>query len=1306
MNYTNQAEQYYLCFYLPSLPDLTLTKYNVLDGSGVKHVIEKHGMFLRQLHRLGFEKGVNAHLLYEFYPDETRGSRLKVLFYVTADDPSKLRNIQDFVNSSVLSPYYPLYCYDTICSTHLDEDGNAALISLNGNDIVIDAEELTKDDVEMIRSSILFRHCSPDGSYRICANVTEKNGRLPFPEIYTHAAFVSKRVESVYNAATNTNLFAMMEWEPDKQGRMYQVLKLMEGYNCYAAVRVDLFPVERMYDITGEVSYLAIREACDYSGSGYNRMCDNLLRRWDDYRAQASRQPLFHANIVTLADSEDVAVMLADSIAAEAVGSGTYDIPVVSMEEQCNAYWHDDMPLSMDDACRDSFLPELREQEDLYHHLQLFRLEEIRPMFSFPALYPGESIEIRKETEPNWEDLQSDEKAEMIHLGTTSAGYPVDFPLSLLCKHAFIGGVPGFGKTNTMLSLATKIWRDTGEGEHVPFLIFEPAKQEYRTLLLTRGMEAVTLFSPGADSRFPLHINPFEFPVGLTLDTHIQNLNQIFAGAFSLPMPSPHYIDTCIQLAYLAKGWNINERNTGKKYYPTMQELYDLLEDEVRNSAYVGETRGNLEGVLKVRVGSLLKRSAGLVYNVRHSSIRPEEWIERPVIIELEQLGEGPSNFMTLLISTLIREALAVKRMMPVSNEEKQREVQHVIFYEEAHNLIGTATEQQDAYSIDPKISATKYLVKMLAEVRALREGIVIADQLPSEMASQVLKNTGMKIGHRLTATDDRKKLGGTMAATPVDLEAQGVFRVGEALIFYEDLLRPFRIQVDEWEKDDPRGKARYDSPSDEELLRQMRDRPLYRAQLQTSADLICKRMADDNKAVSMMGVQTAEMIRKQMSYIMAMESSAAEIETNGRVSLDLYTVLHDYAVETTNTEVESIIRIQAVYRNDVERACADQPADKQNQKGYPVEQQMWNAQTIRSYSEKAYHQMVVQMKVQIEKMCRKAEDQYRYFCSLAGCYEMHQMTLCRKAAGWYLQLFRAFPLVEHVPELREFYQDKTAAVIDDICASTLDVINIPDYLEIQNDPELMWLAFHTFSLLIHRGRLIGDRCADLMCRAQNCEEIEAANKIITGWFLDLADAAERNYEIAVRYTGDGVQHDDLIVYRELINTIAAYLNSLYRKYCRLAPHGSQIQWYSTSHILRTILRDLLMQTADHHSNYGAPENDKYWLPEVRKFWKTEMDCVRSYVSNQKNVVNVLINYAARFAAECCLVPSDIMAKWLEILHQRLSMDAELRMAILKANPEMPAKIEMCIHRAGDLLADEVRLQLSEFCNTDGETPR
>jgi len=127
------------------------------------------------------------------------------------------------------------------------------------------------------------------------------------------------------------------------------------------------------------------------------------------------------------------------------------------------------------------------------------------------------------------------------------------------------------------------------------------------------------------------------------------------------------------------------------------------------------------------------------------------------------------------------------------------KDIRHIIFFEEAHNLIGPESEEQSGADADPKVAATAFVVKMLAEVRALKEGIVIADQLPTVMAQEVLKNTGLKIGLRITSADDRSILGSTMAASAMQLEQMSTFAVGEALIFYEKLMRPFTMRIKEW---------------------------------------------------------------------------------------------------------------------------------------------------------------------------------------------------------------------------------------------------------------------------------------------------------------------------------------------------------------------------------------------------------------------------------------------------------------------------------------------------------------------------
>lgn len=149
------------------------------------------------------------------------------------------------------------------------------------------------------------------------------------------------------------------------------------------------------------------------------------------------------------------------------------------------------------------------------------------------------------------------------------------------------------------------------------------------------------------------------------------------------------------------------------------------------------------------------------------------------------------------------------------------RSVRHVIFIEEAHNLIANATGETVTGDANPKVAATNYIVKMLAEVRALREGIIIADQLPTVMAAEVLKNTGLKIVHRLTAGDDRAVIGEMMSANGMQIESIATYMPGDALISYEGLMRPFKMKIAEFNlKDAPATEKLYELMSIRDLQR------------------------------------------------------------------------------------------------------------------------------------------------------------------------------------------------------------------------------------------------------------------------------------------------------------------------------------------------------------------------------------------------------------------------------------------------------------------------------------------------------
>ena len=296
-------------------------------------------------------------------------------------------------------------------------------------------------------------------------------------------------------------------------------------------------------------------------------------------------------------------------------------------------------------------------------------------------------------------------------------------------------------------------------------------------------------------------MNPLEFPKGIILSEHIDALLEVFAGSFMLEGPTYKFLSSSIQRSYTNLGWDIEDINDDEcdLPFPSLQDVYDNLQAEIDASSYDSELKGNVRAFLQVRLGGLMERDAGELFNTHFSTLAPDEWLTSSAIVELEVLGEQAKNFFVLLVCHYILETLRTDPNGGVDLKGRKKPVRHVIFIEEAHNIIASSTQQTSAEFVDPKISATAYIVKMLAEVRALREAIVIADQLPTALASEVTKNTGLKLVHRLIAQDDRDIIGAAISASPLQIEQIASFSTGRALIYHEHTQKPFEVQIAKW---------------------------------------------------------------------------------------------------------------------------------------------------------------------------------------------------------------------------------------------------------------------------------------------------------------------------------------------------------------------------------------------------------------------------------------------------------------------------------------------------------------------------
>lgn len=754
-----------LIFNIKNIPDLTLSKYQMFAQSGVEGLLSEEKQFIRQLHQISILWHIGVHFFFIYNPKNLSGNKLEIYLAFSNVKENYLIKIRKIVNASNISKYYKI----NECSANIFKQYN----------------------------------------YKSITTLYKKERIL----------------QTIINNEENY-FYIVPNWEISEKCRLYSLFKMMESFDDECCYRIDLFtefnlteqihssfskPLEYLRNINKK--YTGISEYSKIQNDKIDPNATETLHQYEEWLKRIDTSEVFRARICVLSNDNNYSEILLNSASTEVLKNSSYTINT-EYGNFSSEFYTDTMPNNYSTNAPKS----------LINWSSTFTVDEIFGFTCLPALYDGETIEIPKET-------VAQRESKGITIGKDTNNYPIVISPKVLPKHMFVCGVPGSGKTNTMLHIANSLWnstiKDSNNEEkplHIPFLVLEPAKKEYRELALFDIPELI-IFSPSANTKFPLAINPFEFPIGLTLSEHIGNLCKVFEGAFPIAPPAPFILDRAIQAIYEKHGWNVKDINIGEKEYPKLSELYEQFEVELQNTKYDGEIQGNIRSVLEMRIGSLLRREMKDIFDVNHSTLTPEDWIKYPIILELEALGEGPANFLTLLLCTIIRETIKVK---PIIHSD----IRHVIFIEEAHNLIAPQSDVKDSMDSNPKVAATSFIVKMLAEVRALKEGIIIADQLPTAMAPEVIKNTNIKLVHRLTSADDRGLVGSTMSASQMQLENMATYTSGQALFSYEKLLRPFEMKVNLVEE---HGN---ETPNDEQLFLLMLQKPVYKSLREKEANV------------------------------------------------------------------------------------------------------------------------------------------------------------------------------------------------------------------------------------------------------------------------------------------------------------------------------------------------------------------------------------------------------------------------------------------------------------------------------------
>jgi len=327
-------------------------------------------------------------------------------------------------------------------------------------------------------------------------------------------------------------------------------------------------------------------------------------------------------------------------------------------------------------------------------------------------------------------------------------------PREDMTQHVFVAGTTGSGKTNTTLSILAQA--------ELPFLVMEPVKTHYRHL--QGHFPDLQVYSLARQNGKILRLNPFRPVPGFQLLSHIDLLNNLLSATFPMYGSMPYLLEEAIHNLYISQGWNLEDSSNelflaGEPLYPMLEDLINQIELVVNKKGYDERLRNDLTAALKARLTSLLQGSKKELFS-SEDPIPFEELFNGHVVVEMALLtSETEKAFLMGLLLIWLYEyrEVASQNRLKENPEKMECPLEHLTVIEEAHHLLRNlpSSENQEIVSIRSK--AVEAFSSQLAELRALGEGFIIVDQSPVKLAQDVIKNTGLKIIHRLYSGDDRE---------------------------------------------------------------------------------------------------------------------------------------------------------------------------------------------------------------------------------------------------------------------------------------------------------------------------------------------------------------------------------------------------------------------------------------------------------------------------------------------------------------------------------------------------------------------
>ena len=367
----------------------------------------------------------------------------------------------------------------------------------------------------------------------------------------------------------------------------------------------------------------------------------------------------------------------------------------------------------------------------------------------------------------------------------TNMSYKI--PTDVLSRHTLLSGINGSGKTNTVQAILNNL-------QDIPFLVIEPAKTEYVDWAIEYNKKhpnnPIDIYIPGCKKYKngfvpkPLKLNPFQL---VWLDeeqepnvlTHIDRLKSTFAAAFPMYDILPVLMEDLIYTVYQNKStnWLGEEPKFGVTLPPTLNSMSVTVDKVISNRQYEERIERNMKACLNTRIDSLKRGWKGEMLNTVHSTPW-KDLFAKPCIINLSYVGDDvdKSFFMALILQFLYEYRAACAEIGKVDFNDNG--CKHLTVIEEAHRVMAKCDNQEL-----PQYKSAMMFSNMLSEIRAYGEGLFLVDQVPTRLIPDAIKNTNLKITHRLVAEDDCKAIGESMGLSEEQRKVISKLLTGQCIV-------------------------------------------------------------------------------------------------------------------------------------------------------------------------------------------------------------------------------------------------------------------------------------------------------------------------------------------------------------------------------------------------------------------------------------------------------------------------------------------------------------------------------------------